>query len=52
MSTPQNTHSYVVVWFEIPADKPDRAQSCYNKLFGCNIAPRPGATDYSFVKTE
>ncbi|MGB8354066.1 MAG: VOC family protein [Chthoniobacteraceae bacterium] len=51
MSNSQNTNSHVVVWFEIPADKPERAQSFYNKLFGWNISPMPGAQDYWFVNT-
>lgn len=33
-----------IVWFEIPADEPERARSFYAKLFGWKIAPFPGMT--------
>lgn len=31
-----------IVWFEIPADQPDRAKKFYASLFGWKIAPFPG----------
>ncbi|MGA3268442.1 MAG: VOC family protein [Verrucomicrobiota bacterium] len=33
-----------IVWFEIPADNPDRAKKFYGKLFGWKIGPIPGMT--------
>lgn len=30
-----------VVWFEIPADQPERAKTFYGKLFGWKISPLP-----------
>lgn len=35
-----------LVWFEIPADQPERAQTFYSRLFGWKINPFPGVTDY------
>jgi len=31
-----------LIWFEIPADKPARAQKFYSALFGWKIKPMPG----------
>jgi len=31
-----------VIWFEIPADQPARAQQFYSALFGWKINPMPG----------
>ena len=45
-STPAN-----IVWFEIPADNPDRAQQFYGKLFGWKINPFPGMKDYWHIDT-
>ncbi len=30
-----------IVWFEIPADNPDRAKAFYSNLFGWKINPNP-----------
>lgn len=40
-----------VVWFEIPADDPQRAQKFYRSLFGWKIKPYPGSTDYWHIET-
>jgi uncharacterized protein len=45
----QSTSS--LVWFEIPADNPDRAKKFYGSLFGWNIEPFPGMTDYWHIDT-
>jgi len=40
-----------LVWFEIPADKPERAQKFYSQLFGWKIKPFPGVKDYWHIDT-
>jgi predicted enzyme related to lactoylglutathione lyase len=40
-----------LVWFEIPADNPERAKSFYASLFGWKIEKFPGATDYWHIDT-
>ena len=40
-----------VVWFEIPADEPERAKTFYTKLFGWKINPLPHMPDYSHIET-
>jgi hypothetical protein len=40
-----------LVWFEIPADKPERAQKFYGQLFGWKIKPFPGVQDYWHIDT-
>src|SRR5262245_20314641 len=40
-----------IVWFEIPADDPERAKSFYTSLFGWKIEKFPGVTDYWHVDT-
>lgn len=40
-----------VVWFEIPADDPKRAQRFYGSLFGWQIQPFPGMDAYWHVDT-
>ena len=40
-----------LVWFEIPADKPERAQKFYGQLFGWKINPFPGVKDYWHIDT-
>lgn len=40
-----------IVWFEIPADKPERAKKFYEQLFGWKITPFPGMTDYWHIDT-
>lgn len=45
----QSTSS--LVWFEIPADNPERAKSFYGSLFGWKIELFPGMTDYWHIDT-
>ena len=40
-----------IIWFEIPADKPERAKKFYGALFGWKINPFPGMPDYSHIDT-
>jgi uncharacterized protein len=40
-----------IVWFEIPADNPERAQKFYGALFGWTIELFPGMTDYWHIDT-
>ncbi len=40
-----------IVWFEIPADNPERAKKFYGSLFGWKIKPFPGVTDYWHIDT-
>ncbi len=40
-----------IVWFEIPADKPERARKFYSALFGWKIEPFPGMADYWHIET-
>src|SRR5262245_27180880 len=40
-----------LVWFEIPADNPERAQKLYGALFGWKINPFPGMSDYWHIDT-
>jgi predicted enzyme related to lactoylglutathione lyase len=40
-----------IVWFEIPADKPERAKAFYSKLFGWKVNPFPGMPDYQHIDT-
>ncbi len=40
-----------IVWFEIPADNPERAKSFYGSLFGWKIEAFPGVTDYWHIDT-
>jgi len=46
----ENTTSSIV-WFEIPADNPERAKKFYGSLFGWKIKPFPGVTDYWHIDT-
>lgn len=41
-----------IVWFEIPADDPDRAKKFYGKLFGWTVQPFPGVSDYWRINTH
>ena len=41
-----------IVWFEIPADNPERAKKFYGSLFGWKIDPFPGMTDYWHIDTN
>ena len=40
-----------IVWFEIPADNPERAKKFYGSLFGWKIEKFPGVTDYWHIDT-
>lgn len=40
-----------IVWFEIPADNPERAKTFYGALFGWKVEPFPGMTDYWHIDT-
>ena len=40
-----------IVWFEIPADNPERARKFYGKLFGWKINKFPGMNDYWHIDT-
>jgi predicted enzyme related to lactoylglutathione lyase len=40
-----------IVWFEIPADNPERARKFYGALFGWKVEPFPGMTDYWHIDT-
>lgn len=45
-ATPAN-----IVWFEIPADNPERAKKFYGMLFGWKINLFPGMADYWHIDT-
>lgn len=51
MSKPKKATAASVIWFEIPADKPERAKRFYGKLFGWKINPFPGMPDYQHIDT-
>ena len=40
-----------IIWFEIPADQPERAKKFYGTLFGWKINPFPGMADYFHINT-
>jgi uncharacterized protein len=40
-----------IVWFDIPADNPDRARKFYQSLFGWKIKPFPAMPDYQHIDT-
>jgi predicted enzyme related to lactoylglutathione lyase len=40
-----------IIWFEIPADNPERAKKFYGSLFGWKIKKFPGMTDYWHIDT-
>jgi predicted enzyme related to lactoylglutathione lyase len=40
-----------IVWFEIPADDPEKAKAFYSNLFGWKIDPFPGSADYWHIDT-
>ncbi len=50
-TTNKNHPSSGIVWFEIPADKPDRAKKFYGSLFGWKIQKFPGVEDYWHIDT-
>lgn len=49
--TKKSRPSSGIVWFEIPADKPDRAKKFYGSLFGWKIHKFPGVEDYWHIDT-
>jgi predicted enzyme related to lactoylglutathione lyase len=51
MSKPKKAATANIIWFEIPADDPDRAKKFYGKLFGWKIERFPGMTDYWHIET-
>ncbi len=51
MSTSKKKSAASLVWFEIAADKPERAKAFYGKLFGWKIKSFPGMTDYLHIDT-
>ena len=51
MSKPKKNTAANIVWFEIPADHPERAKEFYGKLFGWKINPFPGMADYQHIDT-
>ena len=40
-----------IIWFEIPADNPERAKKFYSALFGWKIKKFPGMMDYWHIDT-
>jgi predicted enzyme related to lactoylglutathione lyase len=40
-----------IIWFEIPADNPQRANKFYSSLFGWKIKKFPGMADYWHIDT-
>ena len=51
MSKSKKATTHNIVWFEIPMDKPERAQAFYSKLFGWKINAFPGMSDYWHIDT-
>lgn len=51
MSTSKKKTAASLIWFEIPADKPERAKTFYGKLFGWKINPIPTMPDYQHIDT-
>ena len=51
MSKPKKTKIANIVWFEIPADSPERAKKFYSALFGWKIEKFPGMMDYWHIDT-
>ena len=47
----KNRAAASIVWFEIPADNPERAKKFYGSLFGWNIKVFPGMTEYWHIDT-
>ncbi|HTB79338.1 MAG TPA: VOC family protein [Opitutaceae bacterium] len=54
MSTKKKTRKSIkapassLIWFEIPADDPKRAQKFYGTLFGWKIAPHPASSGIEY----
>jgi predicted enzyme related to lactoylglutathione lyase len=51
MSKPTKPMPSNICWFEIPADKPQRARDFYKKLFGWKIEAFPNMPDYWHIDT-
>ena len=51
MSKSDTKQDASIVWFEIPADNPERATAFYSNLFGWKINPFPGSGDYWHIDT-
>ncbi|HMC24231.1 MAG TPA: VOC family protein [Candidatus Udaeobacter sp.] len=51
MNKSETKQAASIVWFEIPADNPDRAKAFYSNLFGWKINPFPGGGDYWHIDT-
>lgn len=51
MSKAKKSPTANIVWFEIPADKPERAKKFYSALFGWKIKKFPGMEDYWHIDT-
>ena len=51
MSKSEQKQAASIVWFEIPADNPERAKAFYGNLFGWKITPFPGGGDYWHIDT-
>src|SRR6266568_1449339 len=51
MSKSEKKQDANIVWFEIPADNPERATAFYSNLFGWKITPFPGGGDYWHIDT-
>ncbi len=51
MSKSKKNKAARIIWFDIPADEPERAKAFYGKLFGWKITPFPGMADYSHIDT-
>src|ERR1044071_2055377 len=49
--TPKRQGSASIVWFEIPADNPERAKKFCSSLFGWKIEKFPGVADYWHIDT-
>ena len=51
MSKPTRKQAASIIWFEIPADKVERAKKFYSSLFGWKINAIPGMADYWHIDT-
>jgi predicted enzyme related to lactoylglutathione lyase len=51
MSESEKKQHANIVWFEIPADNPERVKAFYSNLFGWKINPFPGSDDYWHIDT-
>jgi predicted enzyme related to lactoylglutathione lyase len=51
MAKSEKKQAASIVWFEIPAENPERAIAFYSNLFGWKINPFPGSGDYWHIDT-